>query len=495
MRRVWIFVLSCCFGLSLALSAWSFQDSGNAYYDFGVFAYEDGDYEDALTYLHKALQLHPDDSYAYHALGKTFLKMQRFQEASESLNQAMRLNPDMVGLAYDMAMLSYKQNDFEKAFKLFDQVASEEPEHILAQYYSGICLFSMRSYRQAIDRFEAAAQKSPSIRHNSHYYAGICYLKTDQVDLAIDRLQSVFDHSDSKPLRDNALLWLSAAKKRKTALRPYSLYARFGIQYDDNVVLEPLDEDIYSDESDYVAEAFISGRYKFVNSDGLTLGVGYSHYQNRHEDLSAYDLIGSIFSLYGQYRLETVTLGLYYTPSYYWLDSESYLLRHEIRPELIWAVSDDLTSRLSLRLFQDTYFENPGKDGNSYEMNVSLFQSLFSRKALISAEAGYEDNYPDDDDEDYGQLKLRLSLTAELAWGISVDLTGKYFDKQYERVDSIRGLKREDSKYVGLITVSHSVLYDWLALSGSWQYTKNDSNMADYCYKRNTMTVSLSAAF
>ncbi len=73
-------------------------EEGRAYYDLGVFAYEDGDYEDAENNLTKALEFNPFNPFYNHYLGKTYLKKERYQEAENYLTIAWKISPDIPGL-------------------------------------------------------------------------------------------------------------------------------------------------------------------------------------------------------------------------------------------------------------------------------------------------------------------------------------------------------------------------------------------------------------
>ena len=59
---------------------------------------------------------------------------------------------------------------------------------------------------------------------------------------------------------------------------------------------------------------------------------------------------------------------------------------------------------------------------------------------------GYEDNTASHADQYYGQLKTRLGLSVELPWELNLGLTVKYYNKEYDNVDSSFGVTRKDDK-------------------------------------------------
>ena len=94
-----------------------------------------------------------------------------------------------------------------------------------------------------------------------------------------------------------------------------------------------------------------------------------------------------------------------------------------------------------------------------------------------------------------GAIETKLGLSLPLVWDLNLNLTGRYYEQQYDNVDTFYGVKREDAKYYGAISFSRNIFYDWLSISGGFNYTKNDSNINDYKYKREVTVLSLTAKF
>jgi hypothetical protein len=279
-------------------------------------------------------------------------------------------------------------------------------------------------------------------------------------------------------------VWLERIRTEKKDVKPYSLYLKIGYHYDDNVPLEPLDEDVYTDEDDYVTKVFFSGKYNFVDSKNYNIGAGYSHYQTWHNDLAEYDLIGSIGNIYAKYRLQPFTFGFSYFPSYYWLDSDSYLRRHKLRPEVVWKCTEKFATKLSYSYY-----------GEIHEGFMAVYYSIMGKKAYLFGGIGYDDKSASHPDQDYGRLKTKLGISLSIPWELNLRLTGKYQEKRYDNVDTVYGVEREDTKYLGSISLSRKLFYDWLSILGEFNYTKNDSNINDLEYERNVTGLSLTARY
>lgn len=305
------------------------------------------------------------------------------------------------------------------------------------------------------------------------------------------------DHVESGLLRENAVALLRMIKKEEKAEsdKPYSLYFRIGYYYDDNLPAEPLYDDFYTDEDDYVTNVVLSGKYNFVNQKTYVIGAGYSHYQTWHNDLCEYDLIGSLGRLYAKYFWEPFTLGFSYIPSYYWLDSESYLRRHELRPEIVWQCTEKLLTKLSYSYSDDENFANDFRDGDTHGASLDAYYSVLDTKACLFAGVGYEDTSASHPDWDYGGLQTRLGISGNLLWDLELKLTGQYQGKRYGHVDTFYGVEREDKKYRGSLSLSRKLFCDWLSFLAEFNYTKNDSNINDFEYETKVTGLSLTATY
>jgi tetratricopeptide (TPR) repeat protein len=471
------------------------EEAGRPYYDLGVFAYEDGDLAAAEKYFKAALKSNPNDAFYNHYMGRTYMKMERYEDALNYLNKAWGQNPEISGLGYDLGYLHYKQGNYLDAITLFRDTAKKEPSNVLAIYYAGMSLFKEQQYREALDYLLSASELSPSVKANGYYYAGICYKEMGDLDKALEKMTYARDNTKSQSLMESASNWIFAINKQKRETTPYSLYFRLGYQFDDNVQLDPVDQDLYTNEDDSLAVGYLSGRYDILDESDLTMGVGYSHYQTMHNDLDTYDLMGSAVDLYATYKSGPFTYGFRYIPTYYWLDSDSYLRSHQLRPEIAWEVNRNLTARFSYRYYQNTYFQDSNKDSDTNEIYADIFRNLGKEDAYVNAALAYEINTADHPDEDFTQIKLKAAVSYPLPQDFTVLLLGKYYDQSYDNVDSYYGVTRKDAKYNLTLTLSHPIFFDWMSVAGTYSYTNNDSNINDYQYERTVVGLSLSAKF
>lgn len=469
--------------------------AGGIYYDLGVFSYEEGNYEEAERNLQQALAADSADPLANQYLGRTYTKMERFPEAMRCLLKARESGVEPAGLDYDIAYLNYRMEKYAEAARLFTDIAAREPDNILARYYAGICLFREQQYGASLDYLVGAADRSPTLRDNGYYYAGISYFKMGDMERAVEKFEYVKESASDAALRDYASQWLDAVRAEKERRKPYELYAKFGYQYDNNVTLDPVDKDIYADEEDTAFVLYASGKYDVLEREHYTAGAGYTHYQTWHSDLSEYDLTGSIFQLYGNYRLKSLTFGLSYLPHYYWLDGESFLMRHQVRPEVLWRLSDRVVARFSYSYYHNKHFEDEDRDSDMNEIALDGYYSLPDKRGFVFGGIGCEKNSAAHQDFDYTQMKLRLGVFLRMPYEFELYVTGKYYGQTYDNRDSLYNIDREDDKYYASLSLERKIVYEWLHMLAEYNFTKNDSNIDDYTYKRQVTSLSLVARF
>lgn len=62
------------------------------------------------------------------------------------------------------------------------------------------------------------------------------------------------------------------------------------------------------------------------------------------------------------------------------------------------------------------------------------------------------------------------------------DICGSFFSRKpfTNNLDSLSEFNREGAKYYDSISISRELFYDWLSISGEFNYTKNISNIMGY---------------
>jgi len=462
----------------------------NAYYDFGVFAYEENDFSEAVKYFIKALAADPENPLYNHYMGKTCIKTGKYKEAKKYLKNALKKKPDHLDIKYGLAMANFNTVDYSSAGFLFSEILDIEPTNTLARYYLAMCKFKQERYGYAADHFVKASEESSDIKPNCFYYSGICDLKTGQPKKAIEKFEYVIKHAESAKVKIVAEKWLRSARKLEKEFRPYRLYLKIGARYDDNVQLEPLDLDIPGDESDIAAVGFFSGTYNIFKDNHLGISAGYNHYQTDHSDISDYDLTACSPKLLAAYRINRLSeAGFSYIPTWYRVDSDNHMLQHYVKPVISIKITPDLSVKLGIDYIGKNNFQIPGRSGHASGVSTDFIYLFREHDISVSSGASYLDNSPADSEYNYTDFATRLMANFQVPWNVSLAVSGRFRARDYDDIN------RDDTKIKGAVSASRWFYNDSMAIILEYSYTQNDSNIADYEYRKNAVTLSAATKY
>jgi tetratricopeptide (TPR) repeat protein len=494
---VFLFLLLLA-GLTLPMSAASAPQSGRALFSLGVFAYENGDYKTAEDYLKKAISFDDSDAYVNYYLGNVYLKTGDYNRAAVFFDKAVSLDKNLPDLAYNWAYVNYLLNNFEVSGQLFEALSKSEPENVLAHYYAGLAFYQQGRYETALAYLDHAARMDTPASCNADYHAALCDLRLKNIVSAETRLTRVQQDAAEADLRRAAADLLEKIRRGEGPRNRYSLVAKAGWEYDDNEVLEPIDDnDLFAGKSDHMFTGYLSATYDVIRTDKFILGAGYSHYLTLHDKIEEYDLSASMFDLYARYRRNAYTYTLEYDPDYYWLDSESYLCRHEFR-FIVSRQFENILGELSCIHKRDNNMYDADRDGYANEIFFRCRYTLPDDKGTLRAGAGYEVNSAEHRDYDYDKISTELAAAFDIGWGVYCSFSGEYELQQYDNVDSTYGKKREDDKFTGNILFSRNIFNEMIAAHIGYEYIRNNSNIddfsrfnANYEYESNAVKVFL----
>jgi len=480
----------------LVLAGAGFQaqagESASGYYDLGVFAYEDGDFQAAEVNFKNALDIDPENPVYLHYLGRVYLETGKYVSAKENLESAHNKDPDLPGLNYDLGLLYYKIEQYDMASEHLIVAADEDQDNVLAAYYGGICLYRQKRYDEAGPLFEKAADKSPSLKVNSTYYAGICDYHAGDISGAEKKFTYVKENAGSSIEKENADKWLVILGQEEQQ-KPYSLEFRLHYLYDDNVPLDPTGEAaVYSDDSDSGIYGYAMGRYNIVNRSDFVLGAGVARGQVWYADLTEFDMSDTNADLYTTYSTGSFLFGLNYIPRLYTIDDEDYLLQHEVRPSAYWQPTRDLLTRFVYSYYIKDYRQNDARDGGLHDIYVDLYYHVFGGRGFVFGGLGYESSSSDDEVYDFTRPKAKAGLSTELGWQVRMDLELYYYMKEFPNYSNT---KREDDRISGIVAFKRPVYWDWLFAMIEYNHITNNSNVDEFEYQRNVVSLGLEAEF
>ena len=129
----------------------------------GIEYAEYGDYQQALEYFDKAIQLNPNNPNYFNNRGNVYYGLKQYESAKEDYTQAIRLAPDYYLPHMNLGSVYDDLGEPEQAIEKYDQAIELEPEHPGPYRNRGATLIRMREFTQALPDFDRA------IELNSNY--------------------------------------------------------------------------------------------------------------------------------------------------------------------------------------------------------------------------------------------------------------------------------------------------------------------------------------
>jgi len=122
-----------------------------------------GDTQQAIIELQKAIQTNSNLFYAYEGLGVVYFSMGEYKEAIAKFKETIQINPNRVS-CYGILGLTYSElGQYQQAITEFEKAIQIDPN--CARNYVGLghIYFSMGQHQQAITEFQKSIQINPDI--------------------------------------------------------------------------------------------------------------------------------------------------------------------------------------------------------------------------------------------------------------------------------------------------------------------------------------------
>ncbi|HHH42017.1 MAG TPA: tetratricopeptide repeat protein [Chloroflexi bacterium] len=150
----------------------------------GVALLDQGQYEEALAELEKALELAPEDANVHANLGTAYANLGRTEEAIAEWQEAIRLNPDHYLAHYNLGVVYNDLGQTEEAIAELQEAIRVNPDYAPAHRELGLAYAEMGREEEAIAEYQEALRVDPD-NVEVHVDLGISYAKQNRLDEAI----------------------------------------------------------------------------------------------------------------------------------------------------------------------------------------------------------------------------------------------------------------------------------------------------------------------
>ena len=168
---------------------------------------EIGDYERAVTALHRAAEFDTALRKVHYFAGQADIRSEKWADAAQEFQEELALAPDDLDSKYNLGFVYLQLSKVEEAANLFREVIFARPDYANAHYQLGKILLDRGDAKGAIEHLEIAARLNPQSDF-VHYQLQSAYRKESRIAEA-DREMELYKQLKTKQ-RDRAAAAISA---------------------------------------------------------------------------------------------------------------------------------------------------------------------------------------------------------------------------------------------------------------------------------------------
>nr|WP_276020149.1 tetratricopeptide repeat protein [Acetivibrio straminisolvens] len=151
-----------------------------------------GKYEKALEFFDKAIEINGNSAEAYNAKGITLANLERYEESFENLKKAMELEPSNSVYQNDMAYGLNNLRRFEEAIQYAEKALELNPRNSSAYTNKGYALEALGKTDEAIKCYDKAIQLCPTDFY-VYYNKALTVFETGKTEEAIELLDKALE--------------------------------------------------------------------------------------------------------------------------------------------------------------------------------------------------------------------------------------------------------------------------------------------------------------
>ena len=156
-------------------------------------------YEKALSYYRRAIEIDPDHAPSHYNIGNVLLKQNRLEEGLAALEQARALDPDMPEIYIGLGLLHQKQSRFQQAAQMYAQAIKRNRDFALAYANLASLLESQHQHQEALPLRKKQVSLDPE-NANARVSLAKLLLRMEQPEAALEELRLAVEIRPSMPI-------------------------------------------------------------------------------------------------------------------------------------------------------------------------------------------------------------------------------------------------------------------------------------------------------
>ncbi len=390
---------------------------------------------------------------------------------------------------------------YSEALELLQKALEMAPEDTEVLYYTAVAYTRLGELDKAEELF-LRIEDTASVPNVDFELGRIYYVKTD-CDKTSSHLSRFVSSSDDESLIDYANSLIKDCLEPDTAEeeeKPYRLNVTVGVQYDDNVTVEPNNPIVPEDQrrEDGMVIAYLDTGAVLLDKGKIKVKADYSLYHNFHFDLNDYNIQYHKVSPSVEIQLtDIITSSIGYVYEHTLFGGDRYSRGNtgfvSVNVKEGKGHSTDLSYKYRDLKYDDSalFTENAVRTG--HQSLISIMQNFKADK--LSSDIYYVNDSTDADADywAYDGHKLGADVNYQAMTDLYLTVSAQYSSDRYKEDYPGFTEKRKDKTQHYSFVVTYRIS-DKLTLYLTEDYTSNDSNLDTFEYDRNVIGLLLTAA-
>ncbi len=277
---------------------------------------------------------------------------------------------------------------------------------------------------------------------------------------------------------------------------PIQLTMAAGLQYDDNVTVDELDNT--SNRSDVAAVFDFDAEYQKRFNQGTDLSVGYSLAQRSFFEESEFDLQIHNGKLGLKQNFEDFDLGVDFYTIHARLDRDGLLNIQQLSPYFTTFLTDKLYLRSSYRYQDKSFKDNKDRNAQTHAIDNDLYYFLDSTREYLVAGYRFESENTRADQFDYNAHQFVVRYAKRWVWygnrPLRMRLDWRYEKRNYESITPSIGEIRDDDRHRLRMRLDLPITKTLTGLL-KYEYRNHSSNLESVDFTDNRVEAQLQMTF
>lgn len=138
------------------------KDNAQFYYEKGLKTFKENNFNEAKTFLLKAIKKNPNYFQATNCLCLTYFKLKDYKSAKECFEKIVSMNPNDFEAVYNLALTMQMQKSYEEAKKLYEMALKLNNKDFDSYYNLGVIGIDEKNFTVAQEHFKKALSIEPN---------------------------------------------------------------------------------------------------------------------------------------------------------------------------------------------------------------------------------------------------------------------------------------------------------------------------------------------